>query len=71
LKAAFRAPINEAVRDELERPGRNQVTGHDLLRVLDHVYHRHNLKDANARRLADEGRDDLPVIVCSEGLVSC
>jgi superfamily II DNA/RNA helicase len=70
LEAAFRAPINEAVRGELNALRRNQVTGHDLLRVLDRIYHRHNLREANARRTAVDSADDLPIIVCSEGLVS-
>ncbi len=70
LEAAFRAPINEAVRGELNALRRNQVTGFDLLDVLSRIYHRHNLRDANARQLVGETADDLPLIVCSEGLVT-
>jgi hypothetical protein len=70
LEAAFRAPINEAVRGELNALRRNQVTGHDLLRVLDRIYHRHNLREANARRTAGETAEDLPLIVCSEALAA-
>ncbi len=50
LEAAFRAPLNEAVRRELNALRRNQVTGHDLLHGLDRIYHRHHQREANARR---------------------
>jgi hypothetical protein len=69
LEAAFRAPISEAVRGELNALRRNEATGYDLLDTLDRIYHRHNLKDASAQRAADEAEDTLPMIVCSEGLV--
>jgi superfamily II DNA or RNA helicase len=68
LEAAFRAPINEAVRGELNTLRRNRVTGHDLLAVLDRLYHRHNMREANGRRTPGDEDDDLPMIVCSEGL---
>jgi hypothetical protein len=62
------SPINEAVRGELNTLRRNRVTGHDLLAVLDRLYHRHNLREANGRRTPGDEDDDLPMIVCSEGL---
>lgn len=70
LEAASRAPITEAVRQELNTLWRAKVNGADLLGVLAHIYHRHNLRDAQRRHPEKGVADDLPAIVCSEGLVS-
>lgn len=68
FEAAFRAPVSEAVRSELNALRRTQVAGRDLLRVLERLYARHNLREATARHSARPDGDDLPLIVCSEGL---
>lgn len=67
LEEVFRVPINQAVRQELNTLKRSGVKGMDLLGVLDHIYHRHNLRKTREDRASEE--DPLPVIVCSEGLV--
>lgn len=69
FEGAFRAPVSEAVRAELNTLRRAEVGGQDLLAVLERLYIRHNLREAAARHTAQIESDDLPVIVCSEGLV--
>lgn len=68
LEAAFRAPISEAVRRELNILRRNQVKGHDLLAALSDIYHRHNMAEAARRRRPEDNVADIPIVVCSEGL---
>ena len=69
FEGAFRAPVSEAVRTELNTLRRAEVGGHDLLAVLERLYTRHNLREAAARRAARIESDDLPIIVCSEGMI--
>jgi superfamily II DNA or RNA helicase len=68
LEAAFRAPVSEAVRRRLNALRRKRVTGDELLTVLERLYHRHNLREATARRTSRPAIDETPLIVCSEGL---
>ncbi len=69
FEGAFRAPISEAVRAELNTLRRAEVGGQDLLAVLERLYIRHNLREAAARHTARVESDDLPLIVCSEGML--
>lgn len=69
LAGIFRKPITEAVRAELNAARRAEITGYDLLDVLDRLHHRHNLAQANAGRTTDAVDEEFPVIVCSEGLI--
>jgi len=69
LEQAFRQPVNDAVKGELNLLRRNSVSGSALLDHLRRVYHQHGLKDwLDSRR---ERRDDavVPRIICSEALV--
>jgi hypothetical protein len=69
FEGAFRAPVSEAVRTELNTLRRAEVGRHDLLAVLERLYIRHNLREAAARHTASIESDDLPIIVCSEGII--
>lgn len=69
LEQAFGAPITEAVRAELNGLRRNGVTGLALVELLERIYTRHSLQDGQRARGIDAEHDDLPVIVCSEGLI--
>lgn len=70
LDAAFRAPVSEAVRQQLNALRRQRVAGDELLDALEHIYHRHNLGEAAVRRAPRPAADELPLIVCSEELVA-
>jgi len=68
LERAFRlSGVTKAVRDELNKLRRNNVTGQNLFKSLIRVYQKHNL-----RELLDRPRSEseimIPRIVCSESL---
>ncbi len=66
LEEAFRAPLNQAVRQEINTLKRREVRGMDLLDVLGRIFTRHNLGRAHSAR--GEVESPLAVIVCGEGL---
>jgi len=68
LERAFRlSGVTRAVRDELNKLRRNNVTGQSLFKSLVRIYQQHNL-----REWLDRPRNDaetlIPRIVCSESL---
>ena len=68
LERAFRqSGLTRAVRDELSKLRRNNVTGQSLFKSLVRIYQQHNLRDWLDR---PRGQTDSPVptIVCSEAL---
>jgi hypothetical protein len=68
MEQAFRQPLTEAIRKELNLLRRNGVTGETLLSHLKRIYLEHGLKDGPR----DQRRDELqetPRIVCSEAFV--
>lgn len=70
FETTFRSPISEAVRQELNTIRRNAITGANLFSALDQIYHRHNLKNIIAHKTTSGTVDNLPVIVCSQALVT-
>src|SRR5260370_27045244 len=69
LEKAFRGSITTAINRELNFLRKNSVNERALLKSLGQVYFQHNMQDwaDNQRRRA--GDDDLPRLICSEGLI--
>ena len=68
LEGAFRQTgLTRAVRDELNKLRRNNVTGQNLYKSLSTIYLRHNLRDVQGG-LRNEAETPIPKIVCSEWL---
>ena len=68
LDRAFRQPISQAVRNELNQLRRSGVAGLDLLDVLSRIYTHHNVRAPSTVRSNGDDIDETPIIVCSEGL---
>lgn len=69
LERAFRlSGITRAVRDELNKLRRNNVTGQSLFKSLVRIYQQHNLRDA-LDRPHSESEMSVPKIICSEALI--
>ncbi len=69
LEKAFRSAITTAINRELNLLRKNGVSGRDLLKSLGQIYFQHNMRDwveSRNRQLAD---DEVPRIICSEGLI--
>jgi hypothetical protein len=69
LERAFRQPLSPAVNRELNLLRRNGVSGDALLQNLSRIYDQHNMREWLDRRVAAAVEDDVPRIICSEGLV--
>jgi hypothetical protein len=68
LERAFRlSGMTRAVRDELNKLRRNNVTGQHLFKSLSRIYQQHNLREW-LDRPHNEAETSVPRIVCSEGL---
>jgi len=69
LEQAFRGPVTNAIKRELNRVRRNGVIGDPLLRLLTDVYFQHNMREwVNQRSLAVQG-EMVPKVVCSEAFL--
>lgn len=69
LERAFRlSGLTRAVRDELNKLRRNNVTGQNLFKSLVRIYQQHNLRDW-LDRPRNEAETSIPKIVCSEALM--
>jgi superfamily II DNA or RNA helicase len=69
LERAFRmSGLTRAVRDELNKLRRNNVTGQSLFKSLARIYQQHNLRDW-LDRPRSETETSIPKIVCSEALL--
>jgi len=69
LEKAFRGSITTAINRELNLLRKNTVRGRELLKSLGQIYFQHNMRDwveSRNRQLAD---NEVPRIICSEGLV--
>ncbi len=69
LEKAFRGSITTAINRELNLLRKNTVRGRELLKSLGQIYFQHNMRDwveSRSRQLAD---DEVPRIICSEGLM--
>ena len=68
LEGIFRQTgLTRAVRDELNKLRRNNVTGQDLYKSLSSIYLGHNLRDLQGNARA-ETETPIPRIICSESL---
>lgn len=68
LERAFRlSGVTRAVRDELNKLRRNNVTGQSLFKSLVRIYQQHNLREW-LDRPRSESEISIPRIVCSESL---
>lgn len=69
LERAFRlSGLTRAVRDELNKLRRNNVTGQNLFKSLARIYQQHNLRESLDRPRRDS-ETSVPKIVCSEALM--
>jgi len=69
LEKAFRGPITTAINRELNFLRKNSVKNRALLKSLGQIYFQHNMQDwvdNQQRRIED---DELPRLICSEGLI--
>ena len=64
----FRGPITGAINRELNLLRRNGVTGQNLLKTLSRIYHQHNMRDWADYRGREAQGQEVPRIVCSEGM---
>lgn len=69
LEKAFRGPITTAINRELNLLRRNGVAGENLMKSLVNIYHQHNMREWLDRRSLQHEDHQIPMIVCSEGLV--
>ncbi|MBN1190810.1 MAG: hypothetical protein JXA46_13730 [Dehalococcoidales bacterium] len=69
LEKAFRGPLTQAVKGELNKVRHNSLTGVNLLGVLKDVYLKHNMQDWADRRSLQIEDNETPRIMCSEALV--
>ncbi|HEX04451.1 MAG TPA: helicase, partial [Bacteroidetes bacterium] len=68
LDKTFRKPMTAAINRELNRIRRNSLVDQHLLQSLIQLYHQHDMKDWASRSMLRKVNDDIPRIVCSEGL---
>ena len=69
IEKAFRGPITTAINRELNFLRKNNVKGRELLKSLGQIYFQHNMRDwidSRSRQMSD---DEVPRIICSEGLM--
>ncbi|MGH2479020.1 MAG: helicase-related protein, partial [Ktedonobacteraceae bacterium] len=69
LEKAFRGPITTAINRELNLLRRNTIHGKDLLKSLGQMYFQHNMREWVERRNRQTADDEVPRIICSEGLL--
>jgi len=69
LEKAYRGPLTTAINRELNLLRRNGMAGHELFKTLVRVYHQHNMRDWLNHRSVQPEDQQVPKIVCSEGLI--
>ena len=69
LEKAFRGPITTAINRELNFLRKNSVKNRALLKSLGQVYFQHNMQDWVDNQQRRIGDDELPRLICSEGLI--
>jgi len=70
LDRAFRLPLTEVIKRDINRLHRKKTTGNDLLTELTTLYHRHNMADLEKRRPpSDEQSESSAKVICSAAFV--
>jgi len=69
LEKAFRGPITTAINRELNFLRKNNVKQRDLLKSLGQMYFQHNMQDWVDNRSRSIRDDEMPKLICSEGLL--
>ena len=70
LDQAFRLPLTEVIKRDINRLQRQKITGEDLLTELTILYHRHNMADLEKhQRQSDEQSESYARVICSAVLV--
>jgi hypothetical protein len=69
LEKAFRGPITTAINRELNFLRKNSVKNRALLKSLGQIYFQHNMQDWVDNQQRRIGDDELPRLICSEGLI--
>ena len=70
LDQAFRLPLTEIIKRDINRLQRQRITGQDLLTELTILYHRHNMADLEKhQRQSDEQSESSARVICSAAFV--
>ena len=70
LDQAFRLPLTEVIKRDINRLQRQKITGKDLLTELTILYHRHNMADLEKhQRQSDEQSESSARVICSAAFV--
>ena len=70
LEQAFRLPLTEAIKRDINRSHRQKITGEALLTELTILYHRHNMADLEKhQRQSDEQSESYARVICSAAFV--
>lgn len=70
LDQAFRLPLTEVIKRDINRLHRQKITGEDLLTELTILYHRHNMVDLEKhQRQSDEQSESYARVICSAAFI--
>ena len=70
LDRAFRMPLTEVIKRDINRLHRGKITGDELLTELTILYHRHNMANLEKYRpQSDEQSESYVRIICSAALI--
>ena len=70
LDRAFRLPLTEVIKRDINRLHRKKTTGDDLLTELTTLYHRHNMADLEKHgHPSDEQSESSAKVICSAAFV--
>ena len=70
LDQAFRLPLTEVIKREINRLHRTKIIGSDLLNELTILYHRHNMADLEKHQhQSDEQPESYAKVICSASFI--
>ena len=70
LDQAFRLPLTEVIKRDINRLHRGKITGDELLTELTTIYHRHNMANLEKHRPQSDGQSELYAkVICSAALI--
>ena len=70
LNQAFRLPLTEVIKRDINRLHRRKITGDELLTELTILYHRHNIADLEKhQRQSDERSESYAKVICSASFI--